>query len=135
MTDIHLTEETATAFITRTGPHFIETRFKPDIPIDAKGMVENIRARRRMCDGEPHVMLTVVEGDRYFDPEVMRTNFYELSEDRAVIRAIALVLDGDLLPAIARLYFAYFPQTFRTGVFRTEQEAREWLAEEQAAVI
>lgn len=130
MTALHVTNETSAAYITRTSPVLIETYFKEDVPITPAGIFENIAARRRMCEGKPHVMLSVIKGERYLDPAVMRTDFFNLPQDREVVQAIALVLDGVFLPAVAQMYFAYFPQTFRTEVFGNEEDAREWLARE-----
>ena len=48
----------------------------------------------------------VIDGDRELDPQVMRTDFFRLPEDRAVIHAIALVLDGDLLSFIEAFLLA-----------------------------
>ncbi|MCB0795737.1 MAG: hypothetical protein KDB88_13465 [Flavobacteriales bacterium] len=134
MTDLNQTLETSVARITRTGPVLVETYFKPDAPVDPAGIMENIALRTRMCQGRAHVMLTVIDGDRELDPQVMRTDFFRLPEDRAVIHAIALVLDGDLLPTVANMYFAYFPQTFKTAVFNNERDARIWLAEAAAGI-
>jgi len=130
MTALHVTKETSAAFITRTGPVLIETHFKPDVSISPEGIYENIAVRREMCDGKPHVMLSVISGERDLDPAVMRTDFFNLPKDRAVVKAIALVLDGVFLPAVAQMYFSYFPQTFRTEVFSSEADARAWLAAE-----
>ncbi len=130
MTALHVTNETSAAFITRTGPVLIETHFKEDVGITPAGIIENIIVRRGMCEGKPHVMLSVISGDRDLDPAVMRTDFFNLPQDRAVVKAIALVLDGVFKPTVAQMYFAYFPQTFRTEVFNNEADARAWLAQE-----
>ena len=130
MTDLHVTIETRIAHITRTGPVLIGTHFKPDVTIDPDGLKENIVARREMCKGKPHVMLTVIPGDPELRPAVMRTDLYRLPEDRAVVKAIALVLESDLLPTVFKMYFSFFPQTFRTAVFSDEEKARDWLAEQ-----
>ena len=130
MTALHVTIETRLAHITRTGPVLIETHFKSDVTIDPEGLMDNIIARREMCKGVPHVMLTVIPGEPEMSPAVMRTDLYHLPEDRAVVKAIALVLEGDLLPRVFQMYFSFFPQTFRTEVFSTEQAARDWLADQ-----
>lgn len=130
MTDLDITKESSVAFITRTSQVLIETRFKDDVRITLAGLMENIAIRRDMCKGKPHVMLTVVLGEHEVEPAVIRTDLYRLPEDRAAVKAIALVIDGDLLPLIVKMYFEFFPQTFRTAVFSNEEEARTWLDKE-----
>ncbi|MEZ4808361.1 MAG: STAS/SEC14 domain-containing protein [Flavobacteriales bacterium] len=134
MTTLHLAIETSLAFITRTGPVMIETRFKPGVRITPAGMIENIRVRREMCRNVPHVMLTVIEGEHDIDPDLMRTDLFHMPEDRAVIKAVALVIDGNFLQQVASIYFSYFPQTFRTQVFGEEEAARRWLHEEALVI-
>lgn len=130
MTDLDITKESSVAYITRTSPVLIETRFKDDVRITSNGIMENILIRREMCQRKPHVMLTVVRGEHEVDPSMMRTDFFRAAEDRAVMKAIALVVDTDPLPQIAKLYFQFFPQTFKNAVFTNEEEARAWLAKQ-----
>lgn len=130
MTKEDQVRETRTARIVRVGPDFIETHFKPDAELTPEGIRENIRARREICQGTPHVVLSIFPGEHDLDPSVMRTDLYAGSDGMEAVQALALVITDDLLPSVAQLYFTYFPQTFRTAVFRDEATARIWLARE-----
>ena len=72
-------------------------------------------------------MLAVIPPDADFQMSLMTTDHYK---DRPVVdctRFLAIAATSMMHERMASLYFAYFPQQFRTAVFSDEDEARAWL--------
>jgi hypothetical protein len=119
--------ETRLATIVRRPNGLVETRFREEALIDEEGMRENIRTRRQLCADQPHALLTVVPPDAEFATAVMSPDLFPSKEDRACIKAIALVTANGVPGMMARLYFSCFPEVATTRVFSEEATALDWL--------
>jgi hypothetical protein len=119
--------ETRLATIVRRPNGLVETRFREEVLIDEEGMRENIRTRRQLCADQPHALLTVVPPDAQFTTAVMSPDLFPTQEDRARIKAIALVTADGVPGMMARLYFSCFPEVATTRVFSEEAPAIDWL--------
>ncbi len=126
MTEDHKVE-TRLATIRRRRNGLVETRFKAEALIDAPGMQENIRTRRELCGDDPHVLLTIVPDNVHFATAVMSPDLFPDADDRARIKAIALVAPDGVPGLMARLYFSCFPDVAVTKVFNNEDGALGWL--------
>lgn len=57
----------------------------------------------------------------------MTTDHYKHRPVVDCTRFLAISAGSAMHERMASLYFAYFPQNFRTAIFTDEQEARNWL--------
>ncbi len=119
--------ETRLALIARKANGLVETRFKEEALIDDEGMRENIRTRRQLCGEKPHALLTVIPSDVQFATTIMSPDLMPDEEDRAKIKAIALVAPEGIPGMMARLYFSCFPAVAATRIFSDEATAMIWL--------
>ena len=125
--DVSVKAETRLATIVRRPNGLVETRFRQEALIDEEGMRENIRTRRELCADVPHALLTVVPPDAQFATAVMSADLFPSKDDRARIKAIALVTADGVPGLMARLYFSCFPEVATTRVFSEEAPALNWL--------
>lgn len=123
----HEMVETRLAVIARKANGLVETRFKEEALIDDEGIRENILTRKLLCGETPHALLTVVPPDARFVTTVMSQDLMPDEEDRARIKAIALVAPEGIPGMMARLYFSCFPAVATTRIFADEDSAMTWL--------
>lgn len=120
--------ETRQATIERTADNVLEVRYKPGETLDAAGLCDVLNERERLCEGQGgQAVLAVIPPDADFQLSLMTTDHYK---DRPVVdctRLLAIAASSTMHERMASLYFAYFPQNFRTAIFTDEAEARAWL--------
>lgn len=130
--------ETRQATIERTPDNVLEVRYKPGQTLDPAGLSEVLRERERLCQGQGgqggQAVLAVIPPDADFQMLIMTSDHYK---DRPVVdctRFLAIAATSVMHERMASLYFAYFPQNFRTGIFSDEAEARVWLKKSMSEV-
>jgi hypothetical protein len=120
--------ETRQATIEKTADDLLEVRYKQGQTLDAAGLGDVLRERERLCGGPGgQAVLAVIPPDADFQLGLMTTDHYK---DRPVVdctRFLAVAASSTMHERMASLYFAYYPQNFRTAVFTDEGEARAWL--------
>jgi len=104
-------------------------RFKKGVRIDLSMVHETIDARVALFSGRKLPVLSIMAPDQDFHIEVPITDNSLLLVDHTLAEAV--VASGYLFK-VAELHYHNFPQPFPTGVFETEDEAVEWLLEQQA---
>jgi hypothetical protein len=120
--------ETSQARVQRTSDALVEIHFKADATLDAAGIGEVIAAKRALCtDGEPDV-LAVVDDAMEVDLRVVNIDHHTLHGVCGNARRLAFVTGDELNAKLAEIHFRYFPRNFETNVFRSEEDARRWLA-------
>lgn len=120
--------ETRQATIERTHDQLIEVRYKPGITIDPTGLSEVLSERERLCGGgSGQAVLAVIPPDADFQMALMTSDHYKGRPVTDCTRFLAVAASSTMHERMASLYFAYFPQHFRTAIFADESEARAWL--------
>lgn len=125
--------ETRIATIERKGRHVLEVRFKPDVKLDVKGIQELLAERIRICPEDARDVLAVFPPDVDFEVNVMTMDHYKGVGLENCTRSLAVAANSAINERFAGLYFAYFPQGFKTRVFSDEADAQRWLSEQAAA--
>ncbi|MBK9760950.1 MAG: hypothetical protein IPO90_13500 [Flavobacteriales bacterium] len=123
-----LRSETRLAVLEMNGKDRLEIRVKPGAFFDLVGISELIAERRRLAGNTPVGVLLVLPNDVDLDPVVVSVNHYADPEIAKGLRALAVVVDTTLLETMFRLFLAYYPPRFSSGIFRTKTEARNWLS-------
>lgn len=80
-------------------------------------------------------MLAVIFWDADFQMLIMTQDHYKGRPAVDCTRFLAIAATSVMHERMASLYFAYFPQNFRTSIFLDEAEAREWLNKEHEATL
>jgi hypothetical protein len=120
--------ETRQATIERTEDQLIEVRYKPGVTIDPKGLSDVLSERERLCDGgDGQAVLAIIPPDADFQMALMTSDHYKGRPVTDCTRFLAVATSSTTHERMASLYFAYFPQDFRTAIFNDEAEARAWL--------
>jgi hypothetical protein len=102
-------------------------RYREGVKIDRAGLEENRQARLELVQGWPHAMLSVFPPDIDFELQVTTTDHFGPERAQGTLVALAIVANDTLAASLSRIFFTYFPQVFRTGVFTDEEEALAWL--------
>lgn len=123
----HPTIETATAFITLSGPGFIEQRYKPIAQLTFADIHENSDARARLSPDEPCALLVLVPKEMVPNAPLTNEDHFRSTRAKSHIVALAVVTDSSMMTTVSKLYFMYHPQAFETKVFEEEYDARKWL--------
>lgn len=108
------------------GAGVLVVRFKPEPPLDVEGITEIMRQRFTLSNGMKARVMSVLPAGMDFQFQVPTTDHHAVGTD-AFTLAEAVVAPTPMLDNMARLYFKYFPQTYPTAVFATEDEAQDWL--------
>lgn len=108
-------------------PGLIEQRFHPGMVLDLESLLETKEARERLCEGRPCAVLSIL-------PEGVRTNhttsgidYFRSERIKSTITALAVVAHDDVMEAVSKVYFTFYPQGFRIKVFNDEHDALKWL--------
>lgn len=123
-----LRSETRLAFLELNENNWLEIEVKPGAFFDLVGIHELIAERRRLTDNAPVGVLLVLPSDADLDPVVVSVNHYADPEISNGLLALAVVVDKTLLEIMFKLFLAYYPQRFGTGIFKTRSEAQKWLS-------
>lgn len=110
-------------------------RYREGVKIDRAGFEENRRARLELVQGRPHAMLSIFPADIDFELEVTTNDHFGPEREQGTLVALAVVANDTLAASLSRLFFTYYPQVFRTGVFTSEEEALAWLRANGPAAI
>lgn len=102
-------------------------RYREGVKIDRAGFEENRQARLELVQGRPHAMLSIFPADIDFELEVTTSDHFGPEREQGTLVALAVVANDTLAASLSRLFFTYYPQVFRTGVFTDEVEALTWL--------
>lgn len=109
----------------------IEVHYREGLDLDVDGLME-VQLRRGELTTERCAMLAFFRSGTLADISVMNVDYFGMTNANAQLVALAIVTTDDLGEAMSGIYYSYHPQTFPTRIFRTEKEAREWIAEEIA---
>ncbi len=120
--------ETRQATISRTDDHVLEVRYKPGQTLDPSGISDVLSERERLCtEGGGQAVLAVIPPDADFQMVLMTSDHFKDRPAADCTRFLAISASTMMHERMASLYFAYFPQKFRTAIFSDEIEARAWL--------
>ncbi len=119
--------ETASAIVERVNPDLVICRYKYGARVDARAVAENLKARMSFHGKAPYAVIGIFPESVDFEMSLIENNHYTDIALIQVTRVLAIVAEGALFDPIARLYFAYYPPEFSSGVFTTEEEARKWV--------
>jgi len=121
------TIRTALAVMSLERPGLVVQRFRDGARLDRAGFEENRRVRHELAGGAPHAMLTIFPPGIDFELDVATSDHFGMEGEQGLLRALAVVAEDNLMDAITRLFFGYFPPSFHQQVFNSEAEARAWL--------
>ncbi len=120
--------DTPIATIQRTADDLVEVRFKPGTTITVAGIAAILSARQQAAAGVPlRVLIVFPEDDMDFEMSMITKDHHSTVPVEQFTRAIAWATNNDHNDRFCQLYFAYFPSTLPSAIFRTEAEARNWL--------
>ncbi len=134
MSNFPRTIETRIATMSLVAPGFIEQRFRLGARIDLAGFKENKEARFTLADGVTCVMLSVIPKDMDFDVNITTVDHFAPERGLDTLQALAVVVQDNMSEMVAKLFFSYFPQVFRTKVMDNEEEARVWLQQQMVEI-
>ena len=127
--------ETRQATIEKTADNVLEVRYKPGQTLDPAGLSEVLSERERLCSGQGgQAVHGVMPADADFQMVIMTSDHYKGRPVVDCTRFLAITASSVMHERMASLYFAYFPQNFRTAIFTDEVEARKWLKKSMSEV-
>lgn len=109
----------------------MEVHYREGMDLDVPGLLE-VQQRRGELTTERCAMIAFFRSGTLAELSVMDVDFFGLTNANAQLVALAIVTQDELGNAMSSIYYAYNPQTFPTRMFRGEQEARAWIADELA---
>lgn len=109
----------------------IEVHYREGLDLDDEGLME-VQLRRGELTTERCAMIAFFHPNTLADISVMSVDYFGKTNANAQLVALAIVTEDNLGEAMAGIYYSYNPQTFPTRIFRSEREARAWIAEELA---
>lgn len=119
--------ETRLATLERIAPDILEIRYKPGRKLDPAGLREVLDERQRLCPEGPYKVLAVFAPESDFELGMMMEDHYRGRGLESCTAALAIAAQSTMMERMVDLYYAYFPQRMKVGVFREEKEARAWL--------
>jgi hypothetical protein len=129
MTTAPTTVETALAVIHARHPDLLEVHFTPEAVLSSSGFQEIIQARTRLPEQKrPPLVLLLLNESLRLEMELFNRDQYAGHAVHDLHRAVAIVVLTPVQETLTRLYFTYNPSPVPTELFRTEAEARAWLA-------
>ncbi|MEZ4739854.1 MAG: hypothetical protein R2818_11010 [Flavobacteriales bacterium] len=118
---------TEAADIERKPDGNVEIRFLKESKITLSAIKEILDARVKLGGlGEYAVLVTLPE-DIDFDINVLTNDHYQDRDLHKCTYAVAWEAESKMNEQLVEIFYRYFPQPFPVKVFRTEQEARDWL--------
>jgi len=120
--------ETPTAIIERSGERLIEQRYKLDARFGPGVIDRNRKARWKLAEGEPHVLLIILPHELPVHPPAMNEDHFRQDSEARLIIALAIVAPSMQQNTATKFYFRYYAQAFEARVFEEEEEARAWLS-------
>jgi hypothetical protein len=110
-------------------PNLMVVRFNTDAPLEEKGIAELIALRKQITNDRPVAVMAVFPDKVDIQPNAVSTNHYLDPITHTGLVALAIVANKPFLWSLGDLFLRYYPQPFPADVFRTEEEARAWLAD------
>ena len=107
----------------------MEVHYREGLDLDVEGLME-VQVRRSELTSERCAMIAFFQSGTLAGLSVMDVDFFGLTNANAQLIALAIVSQDELGNAMSSIYYAYHPQTFPTRMFRSELDARAWVAEE-----
>ncbi|WKZ67710.1 MAG: hypothetical protein QY325_07210 [Flavobacteriales bacterium] len=111
------------------GDRIIEVRYRAGLDLDVEGLLEVQQRRGELTDARC-AMLAFFQPGTLADLSVMDMDFFGATRAGEQLIALAIVTEDDLGEAMSSIYYSYHPQPFPTRMFRSEREARTWIAEQ-----
>jgi hypothetical protein len=118
--------------ILTTGGRLIEVHYRPGLDLDEEGLME-VQVRRGELTTNRCAMIAFFQPDTLADLGAMQVDYFGKTDANAQLIALAIVTQDNLGEAMSEVYYSYHPQTFPTRVFRSEADARAWIADRLAA--
>jgi hypothetical protein len=109
----------------------IEVHYREGLDLDVDGLME-VQLRRGELTTERCAMIGFFQPDTLADISVMQVDYFGETNANEQLIALAIVTEDNLGEAMSGIYYSYNPQTFPTRIFRSESDAREWIAGELA---
>jgi hypothetical protein len=120
--------DTPQATVGYTAPALLEVRFKPGRSLTMDGVNQMMEARQRLSMlGKHRILMVLPQEVVHFDMEAISTD-HNRNHPQPNTEAVAWAAWSVRNQQIVRLYEAYWPTEFPVEVFLTEEEARRWLA-------
>lgn len=123
--------ETEAATLIATSDGGMEIQFKPDVKLTVQNIQEILNARHQIRGNARYCVLVTQPEDIDFDTNVLTYDHYQHWNLHLCTYAVAWDTGAGLNSKLVELFFRYFPQPFPVRTFKTREEARAWLAEEQ----
>ena len=120
-------EETASAIVERVHSELAICRYHPRTRVDATALGENLKARMRVPGKEAYAVMAIFPENVDFDMTLLEKSYYTELSLNEVTRVLAIVAKGALYDPIIGLYTLNNLTSVSNRVFRTEEEAREWV--------
>ncbi|MBK9515028.1 MAG: hypothetical protein IPO05_15675 [Flavobacteriales bacterium] len=125
-----ITTRLADMMITEDGK-VIEVHYREGLDLDVEGLME-VQLRRCELTTERCAMIGFFQAGTLSDLEVMKVDYFGLTNANEQLTALAIVTEDDLGASMSSIYYTYHPQTFPTRIFRSGDEARAWVKEVMA---
>ncbi len=118
--------DTAGCTVEQPGPGLVVCRYKAAAHVDGRTVRETLAARMSLPGSSPHTVVTIFPADATFEMSLFDRDIYQEAPVVAMTRALAFVVQNDLMESMVNLYFAYHPTRLAKQVFQTETEALDW---------
>lgn len=122
-------EQTEAAELERFDDGSLEVRFKEGIKLTRERIHEVLDARERLSGKGAYGVIVTLPEDFDFDINVLLNDHYQDRELHNCTYAVAWDAETATNEKLVEIFYKYFPQRFPVAVFRTQSEAREWLAQ------
>ena len=126
--ELPLLIETRSATLERTSHTLIELRFKPEVKLDVKGLMEIVKAKRGMIANGNADVLAILPPDFDFELNVLSMAPAALEGGSCNAKRLAFAAQSTFNERLASIYFKDQPREHPTGVFLNEEDARTWLS-------
>lgn len=110
-----------------TEGRLIEVLYREGLDLDEEGLSE-VLERRTELTTDRCAMIAFFPRGTMASMAAMDADHFGRTKASEQLIALAIVTEDDLGEAMSGIYYSYHPQPFPTRIFRTEREAREWLA-------
>lgn len=122
-------EQETTCAVLRFDPeHGLEIHVKHGLQITVPMVQEVLDAREQLAAHKAYSVLVMLPEDSSIDPDVLLYDHYLSRGLEDCTIAVAWDAAGGLNRVLVDVYYTYFPKEFPARTFRTEAEARSWLA-------
>lgn len=122
--------ETEAAILNASADGGLEIHFKGHVKLTVKNVQEVLDTRHRICGNTRYRVLVTLPEDIDFAPNVLTYDHYQHRDMHLCTYAVAWEAGSDLNEKLLEIFYRYFPQPFPVKAFRTQDEARGWLAEQ-----